>query len=52
MFFTAKDEDMSSQSSDKDEIVSAYRNLQKGNYTVTCTFSQVTLVRYNPNLDR
>jgi hypothetical protein len=40
---------MFSQDSDKDEAVSAYRNLQRGNYTITFTFSQVTLDRYNPN---
>ena len=36
-FFTAEDEDMFAQSSDKDETVSAYRDLLKGKCTVIRT---------------
>jgi len=38
MLFTAADEDMFSQNSDREGTVSAHRNLQEGNYTVTWTF--------------
>jgi hypothetical protein len=49
MLFTAEDEDVFSQNSDKDETVSAYRNLQRGNYTVTFTFSYENLDKNKPN---
>jgi hypothetical protein len=39
VLFAAEDEDTFSQKSDRDETVSAHRKLQKGNYTITCTFS-------------
>jgi len=39
VLFTAEDEDVFSQNSDRDGTVSANRNLQKGNYTIKCTFS-------------